>query len=727
MRRGARARFRPIAARLLLATATTFLLLRLTGPSPPWLIALQALRHPTLRVHDAQAVAVLAWTAWLAWLLATSELFHSLGVPRLATSRGDRMSSSEGGRVLHSGNPRLGRSGTSPADPEDGTWKEVEVPMEPSNNEAAAGEGQRASVLATAALLGARRRLSYASQSEGLNLRAIPEATPAAGERARFILPPVRLEDPEWTRAVLGLLATGVPTRVPPVALKLNPDGVETLFPNDASTAAPPFQDSRQNAWTVARSSGMLATLPNTHTVVAASRRAALVTASLDSGTRLLIDIIRCKSVAIDGPPVAVGATLSDVVVELASRRWCDLDELMVVGFGSDVLAIEGVRCVVTVEDARAQLLESAGGRWSAGRGCCLVVAPPVAKSRPAGTQGLRRLLELVQALPDTGLICCDPSLSAVRCVWQLEAHQRTSIVSLRWPAWKAEPLYVRRPQDVAVEQPGPREARSSSTSFTEPSQPAGSESHPLDNRQRRPASLSTTVVVRILGPVQIVGSRFSLDRRKRLTELLVYLALHREGCSGEALTTAVWPDRRVPTQTVANRLSEARQLLGTTSTGEPRLRKVSGRHILSDVTTDWDQFEAMSSADRDPSDWISALEMIRGRPFDGLSESGWALLEGFVATIEGQVTDVACRVALWQLDRGDPVAAERAVRRALMAAPWDERLYRMLMLANHASGNRTGVEATLRSLARVLEWSGDPVEGVHPETAKLYRDLMAE
>jgi DNA-binding SARP family transcriptional activator len=61
------------------------------------------------------------------------------------------------------------------------------------------------------------------------------------------------------------------------------------------------------------------------------------------------------------------------------------------------------------------------------------------------------------------------------------------------------------------------------------------------------------------------------------------------------------------------------------------------------------------------------------------------------------------------------------------MVTPWDEGLYRLLMTAADAAGNRGGVESALRSLAQVLDWSGDPIDVVHPETAALYRQLTGK
>ena len=233
---------------------------------------------------------------------------------------------------------------------------------------------------------------------------------------------------------------------------------------------------------------------------------------------------------------------------------------------------------------------------------------------------------------------------------------------------------------------------------------------------------------MRILGPVDVKGLATSFDRRPRVTELVVYLALHRDGCSGDAMSAAIWPDRRVPVQTLSNRLSEVRQALGDTSTGEPRLRRVSGRHVLAaDVRTDWEDFQELSGTGTDPQQWRRALELVRGRPFEGLPESGWALLEGFVPSMEGRVVEVACRLASRCLDDGDATRAEWAVRKGLLTSPWDERLYRMLMVVSHAVGNRGGIESALRSLAHVLDWRGDPLEAVHSETAQLYRQLVVD
>ena len=93
---------------------------------------------------------------------------------------------------------------------------------------------------------------------------------------------------------------------------------------------------------------------------------------------------------------------------------------------------------------------------------------------------------------------------------------------------------------------------------------------------------------------------------------------------------TALWPERRVPVQTLANRLSETRRALGLAGDGRPRLRKMGRRHLIVDAETDWDQFKDLSGAEQGPACWRKALALVRGRPLDGLDRGEWAQLEGF-------------------------------------------------------------------------------------------------
>jgi DNA-binding SARP family transcriptional activator len=239
------------------------------------------------------------------------------------------------------------------------------------------------------------------------------------------------------------------------------------------------------------------------------------------------------------------------------------------------------------------------------------------------------------------------------------------------------------------------------------------------------PERPSEGVTILVLGPVQVVGTTENIEGRPLLKEMVTYLSFHPEGVTGEACATALWPERRVPRQTLSNRLYEARRALGATADGRARLVRSEGRHLLSaDVRTDWSRFVALTDPESGPASWRQALMLVRGRPFGGLPKGDWTVMEGFAAAIEAAVVAVAARLGEHLIEAGDPVGAEWAVRRGLILTPWDERLYRLLMVAADAAGNRGGVESALRSLAQVLDWSGDPLQIVHPETAALYGRL---
>ena len=235
---------------------------------------------------------------------------------------------------------------------------------------------------------------------------------------------------------------------------------------------------------------------------------------------------------------------------------------------------------------------------------------------------------------------------------------------------------------------------------------------------------LDPPVEVAVLGQIEVRGASGSLDRRPKLTELIVYLAMHPEGASTATWQNALWPDRRVPAQTVANRLSEARRLLGMELDGTPRLRRSAERHRLAGVTTDWERFCVLADTRRDHISWRQALELVRGRPFDDLQQGEWTVFEGFCGEIENAIIDCALRYGEDRLSADDPDAVAWAAQRALRANPYDERLHRMLMRAADSAGNRSGVEAVWRNLVLLMDIDGDGITGIHPETAAMYELL---
>lgn len=170
---------------------------------------------------------------------------------------------------------------------------------------------------------------------------------------------------------------------------------------------------------------------------------------------------------------------------------------------------------------------------------------------------------------------------------------------------------------------------------------------------------------------------------------------------------------------------SSARRSLGVSASGTDHLPRAHGRLALGPgVTSDWKRLQRLVARDT-PADRRAALQLIRGRPFEGLrGGADWALLEGFTASIEAVVVDLALRQAEWCLEKRDASGAEAAARQGLRVSAYDERLYRVLLRAADVAGHPAGVEATMEELIRLVADEIEPWDGVHPETLALYRQL---
>ncbi len=235
--------------------------------------------------------------------------------------------------------------------------------------------------------------------------------------------------------------------------------------------------------------------------------------------------------------------------------------------------------------------------------------------------------------------------------------------------------------------------------------------------------SRTGTVEVRVLGPVDVVGAERPFVRAWSI-DLVVYLALHPAGATTDQWATALWPDRLMAPASLHSTASAARRALGSDDQGCDHLPRAHGRLRLADtVTTDWRRF-AEGAAAADPATWRRCLELVRGRPLDGLRATDWAVLEGILPTIESTVVDVAHRLATACLDEGDSDGARWAARQGLLVSPYDERLYRDLLRAADLAGNPAGVEAAMAELVRLVAEDVEPYDAVHPETLELYRAL---
>lgn len=237
-------------------------------------------------------------------------------------------------------------------------------------------------------------------------------------------------------------------------------------------------------------------------------------------------------------------------------------------------------------------------------------------------------------------------------------------------------------------------------------------------------------VEIAILGPAEIRGASAGFSRSSAL-ELVVYLALHPAGVGNDGWATALWPDRLMAPATLHSTASAARRALGHSSSGLDHLPRSHGRlRLAPTVTTDWQRFGALA-ASTDPGRWGQALSLVRGRPFEGLRNAEWTVLEGFAAEVEERVAELACAVADDHLGAGRPRSAAAAARRGLLVSPYDERLYRRLLVCADREGHPAGVERVMVELLSQVDVA--PSKGraeafdlaaVHPKTASLYRTL---
>ena len=245
----------------------------------------------------------------------------------------------------------------------------------------------------------------------------------------------------------------------------------------------------------------------------------------------------------------------------------------------------------------------------------------------------------------------------------------------------------------------------------------------PGDPARSTPPEGSRQVEVAVLGPVEIRGAAREFTRAWA-RELVIYLAMHPNGASNEAWATALWPDRLMAPSSLHSTASVARRSLGQSPDGFDHLPRSHGKLALSPtVGTDWNRFVALADSNT-VENWRSALDLVRGRPFDGLRSSDWPILEGIGPAIEAAVVDLSGRLAGACLAAGDPRGAEWASRKGLLVSPYDERLYRMLMRAADLGGNPAGVEAVMTELVKLVSDDIEPFDSVHPSTMDLYRSL---
>jgi DNA-binding SARP family transcriptional activator len=339
-----------------------------------------------------------------------------------------------------------------------------------------------------------------------------------------------------------------------------------------------------------------------------------------------------------------------------------------------------------------------------------------------------------------------DGQLAGVLGTWQLEARPRN-------PQASDVSALLRQPDepDLPEDDPALRDLREDSPPQPPPvaapqhdvdaaadaaaspaGEPAGAASHTVAISDDNPdittvvaevdgtnttSSNPQAVEIGILGPVQLTG--VEMPRRVPVRQILVYLALHRREVQAEQLATALWPNTRTASQTLRNRVAEARALV------DGQISEGPGWRMYDSVSTDWQRFQHLASGDAESRQ--RALELVRGMPLEDFPDAEWIDTEGLRSHIEATVVDLALHVSEDALAEGQPAQAFWAAKTGLRASPYEERLFRLAMRAAGAEGATGKVRALMRELRTVLDLELEPDDTIQPETLSLYRELLGQ
>ncbi|MFE7505114.1 LysM peptidoglycan-binding domain-containing protein [Promicromonospora sp. NPDC057488] len=227
--------------------------------------------------------------------------------------------------------------------------------------------------------------------------------------------------------------------------------------------------------------------------------------------------------------------------------------------------------------------------------------------------------------------------------------------------------------------------------------------------------------IVRVLGDVELAGTtgvELPSTHQRQATELIAFLAFN-PGSRGSDISKALWPSREPNLATRRSAVSRARRWLGTDQNGFEYLPRYwsaddggqadleSAGYRLRGVATDWHKFCDLVGSDltQTPTpDLLAALDMVRGKPFEGVPLRKYAWAEQLMHTISSGVVDVSHEVARRALLAGDVAMARHASQVGRLADPVDERSWRNGIRAEIASGRRDAVGRLVDRLRDHLE-----------------------
>ncbi|MFD4392903.1 LysM peptidoglycan-binding domain-containing protein [Streptomyces sp. NPDC058495] len=243
--------------------------------------------------------------------------------------------------------------------------------------------------------------------------------------------------------------------------------------------------------------------------------------------------------------------------------------------------------------------------------------------------------------------------------------------------------------------------------------------------------------LISILGTVEVTGARGSVDsnRRTRATELAAFLVLN-PGATAYQVDEVLSPRGGLTSPSTRNtRLRDVRRWLGTDDEGQPYFRRMAKRadgHRIVGVECDWLQFQLLHDAalqlPRAQGQALlrRALELVRGRPFSGVSSTYYSWAEPVVEEINDTVVNAAALLADWCLEAGDGRGALWAAGRGLDVAREREELWRHRFRALALLGDHDGLEQSIQRLETLLTDHGWAMEEETVDTIRMVQATRA-
>jgi hypothetical protein len=477
-----------------------------------------------------------------------------------------------------------------------------------------------------------------------------------------------------------------------------------------------------------------------------------LVSVGISPEGPVLVDLESLGVVSVEGDDARVSALLAGAALELASVDWAEGIDLRVAGNPAALPEVEGVRMVedlvclgqdlaataASVGDALgdrpstlAARLDQPGEEW----------LPTVAVVDVAGAaEALEEVVALARPASGIAVLARGPvpgarwRLSVVAEGFaRLEGPRGLDVHELRATGW--EPPVVET--DVGdLDQAAIHGAASLLSAASHDADVAPVLHLDGDGPRvvQRCGRENYDVWLDVLGPVEVSGWAEPVGRRRKLEELVVYLATHELPVPGERLRCAVWAEVEVASKSFIQAMSRARRHLG----GQRHLPEASaGAYRLGPgVGCSWSAFKELTgaagaAARSDPDQalalWRQALSLVRGEPFAGVTKGSyiWAWSEGLAYEMQVAITRAADALGTLALAKDDPDTAEWAVRQGLLAMPTQLSLFDWEMRVAAHRKDLDGLNAAFAARRRAEE-ALDPLAEVPPETVKLFETLVA-